>query len=80
MPIGQGKLRVEIGYSENKGKGTFNGHIVLHWPDKPVERFYNPGEPPFRSPQEACEWANAEVQKLAAKIAHASTRNKLITI
>lgn len=73
-------LRIQCGVSENKCKGTWNGHISLLWPDKPSENFYYPGEPgkPFKSAQEANEWCNAEVVRLNEKIAHNQRRARLI--
>ncbi len=79
MGIQQGRLRVDVGFSENKGQGTYNGHITLHWPDKPAESYYYPGEPPFRTKEDAILWANSEVRRLDEKIRAASTRAKLIT-
>ena len=82
MQPGEKRLRIETGVSENKGKGTWNGHITLRWPDRPVDAYYYPGEPdkPFRSAQEASEWCQAEVRKLVEKIGTNQKANRLLVV
>lgn len=62
-------LKIETGLSRNSD-GTWNGHIILHWPDRPKDAYYFPGEPgkPFRTDREANAWCQNEVKNLVQKI------------